>query len=445
MMTASAPGPASARHSSRRARRLIAIITAALLVVMIAAAAVLWPRAAPPGAAADIALPEDPAAQVDVEASDDAIWKRLNEAMADGDRAAFLAQAGDDGRAALARWWDNTRALGWDTGVFTPTWESETGDFATVVVGGRLPFAPDPARGSGHPDAGLVQVQGSYYSVSLSGEGGERRITDMRPSSKPEPWDEGSLYVQRREHVVLYGQADERALVDAEIHRAEAAAVRALQILDDIGGAAPVEGFVVAITGSDERIRRWQFGTGATWEMTVAAYARPMVRPPRSEPWIDARIATGSGHASGTTIVLGPRSAGDRDSTLVHEYAHALLAAAHPSLEASPPAAVTEGFARVVEWRGGLTEPGYTRSAVKRAVAQHGADAFSNERMRASDSWKAYAAAGSYYAFVADHGGSVWDVALAARADADGLVGYARAHPDLSIAAWQQWVAAQGG
>ena len=424
----------------RVAQRSILLIGALALVGMIAISAGLLLQPAPLADADDVGGPLERSSQPDAR---DEIWFGMNDALRGGDRAAFLSYAVGDAQDALAHWWDNTEQMGRTTAAITPKWASEDGAQATVILGAQLPFAPQTPRGSGDHDAGLTQIQGAYYSVELTGQGADRRISQITAASSPEPWDQGELHVQRRDNVVLFSQNDESALVDEQIDAAQRGAERALALLDELGGTSPVDGFVIAVTSDADRFRRWQFGEDEPWAMNVSAFARPMVRPDVAQRWLEADVAVGTMRTSGTVIVLGPRGLRNAERNLVHEYAHAMLNAAYPSLRASAPASVTEGFARYLEWYSGMTEPAFTEPAVRSAIANRGAEAFSTSQLRGEKSWIGYAAAGSYYAFVADTGGDVWELALDARSDADGLVGFARRHPQFSLTAWQGWIAQQ--
>lgn len=468
-MTQTAATPTGGRVPRRRsAARTTQIIIAAVgvfaLLLTGVYAAVSWPRPPQAGPVADLPARGMPWLPFDNQSPDDMLWQGVNDALIAKDREAFLSYASGEAVDQLAQWWDNTTAIGWDTAAMSPRWrDSEDDTKAQVVLGAQFGFAARPLRGSGDQDADLQLIQGLPYSVTLTplpertrsfdayNDDGSlkeqepvdaRKITSLVPAYSPNPWDEGALHVVRRDHVVLFAMADEAALADATADEAEASAVIALDTIRSLGGEVPQEGFVAAITDNAERLGRWQFGNGERWDLDIAGYARPTIRPIQIEPWLDARVATGP-DTSGTIITMGPLSATQRTQTFVHEFAHALHFTAAPGSVDEPPRAVMEGFARYVEWSAGLSEPRYTSDEVRQAVATRGAGSFDDESLTSEEGGIAYEAAGSYYAFAAEKGHSPWELALDARSGFAGLVGYSELHDDVSIPAWQQWLAAR--
>lgn len=458
--------PRSRRRSAARTTQFIIAGLGVFALVMTGLYAVVsWPRSPESGPVADLPARGMPWMPFDEQSPDDMLWLGVNDAMRNKDRDALLSFASGEAVDQLARWWDNTTAIGWDTAVMTPSWvDPEDETKAYVVLGAQFGFAAKPLRGSGNRDSDLQLVQGLTYIVTLSPLPEEqrsidkyynddgtlkeqepvaaRKITSLTPAYHPNPWDEGDLHVAKRDHVVLFGMADEAALVDATADEAERSAVTAIETVRSMGGEVPQEGFVSAITDDPDRVTRWQFGSSSPWDLDVAGFARPTLRPPSTEPWLDARIATGDA-TSGTIVVMGPLSADQRPETFVHEFAHALHNTGAPSSLDRPPRAVMEGFARYTEWQAGLSEPWYTDPEVRAAVAERGADAFDDESLTSANGSIAYEAAGSYYVFAAEKGYSPWEMALDAKRGFAGLVGYSELHDDISIPAWQQWLAAQ--
>jgi len=452
------------RSAARTTQVIIAAVGVFALLLTGLYAVVSWPRPPETGPVADLPARGMPWLPFDNQSADDMLWQGINDAMRAKDRDAFLSYASGEAVDQLAQWWDNTTEIGWDTATMTPRWrDSQDETKAQVVLGAQFAFAARPLRGSGNRDADLQLLQGLPYSVTLTptpergrsfdqyNDDGSleeqepveaRKITSLVPAYTPNPWDEGALHVVRRDHVVLFGMADEAALVEATADEAEASAVIALEAIRSLGGEVPQQGFVAAITDDAERFGRWEFGEGERWDFDIAGYARPTIRPVQVEPWLDARVATGT-DTSGTIVAMGPLSATQRRQTFVHEFAHALHFTAAPGGVDEPPRAVMEGFARFIEWDAGLSEPRYTSDAVRQAVADRGAGAFDDESLTSEGAGIAYQAAGSYYAFAAEKGYSPWGIALDARTGYAGLVGYSELHDDISIPAWQQWLAAQ--
>ena len=108
------------------------------------------------------------------------------------------------------------------------------------------------------------------------------------------------------------------------------------------------------------------------------------------------------------------------------------------------PVAVSEGFASWATAEALGTSPGYQLLPVRAAIAAHGAEAFSDAELRDGDAWIGYAAAESFYAFVAASGGDPWALAVAAENSAEALPTAAeRQNPAITTEAWIAWVAAQ--
>jgi hypothetical protein len=457
--------PKKPRNKAARGAQ-IAIASIGVLALLLAGAywAITWPRVPESGPAADVPAEYAPWTYgTSGGLETDVMWAEMNAALRAKDRDAFLSWATGDAVTQLGLWWDNTAMMGWDVAAISPLDVSVNDDGTQrVVLGAQYAFAAHPERGSGNVDADLDLIQGSQYTLtfeptedegssfdqynedgSLNEDATELpRITSMVPSNDPNPWDEGPVYVAKREHVVLVGMADESALVEATVDDAEAAAVTALDELREMGANLPQDGFVSVITNDDARFQRWLYGKGTPWEMDAAGFARPTDRPDAPASWLDPSIATGF-DTSGTFVVVGPGSAGGVQRTFVHEYAHALHFTAAPGAFTDPPAAVMEGFARYFEWSAGVAEPRFTEPRIKEAIAQGGADAFGDVALRSQDANTAYEAAGSYYAFAASKGASAWELAVNARSGYGGLVGYSELHEGMSIPEWQAWVAAQ--
>lgn len=158
--------------------------------------------------------------------------------------------------------------------------------------------------------------------------------------------------------------------------------------------------------------RRW-LGSGYD-ALDVAGFARPTTRPEFT--WgtnaVPPNVATGS-ETSGSLVSLGRKSAPIREAAFVHEFAHVLQETAAPlSVRGDWVTAGTEGSARYIEIAAGVADTYFTDSRVKERINSFGTDAFSNDRLREKEAWLAYEAAGSYYQFVADTGGSSWQLAL---------------------------------
>lgn len=377
----------------------------------------------------------------------DPAWSEINEAMRDGDRETFLSYA--DGYAAtqLEEWWDQSKELGWEYAYIQPM-QNEDGS-ETALVGLELPFTAAPVRSSGRSDAGQKLLHGTYYKIKTNGEGADFKIMSFTPEDAPNPWDVGPIYVQKRDHVVLFGLKTEQALVDANIDAAEDAAALALETATQLGADIPQEGFLSAITADPERFTDWAFGSAEPAVVKAAAVARPTSRPYSPTDLLEPSVATGRDN-SGGYVVMGPGSADQLMPTFVHEFSHLLHFTAVPDSGTFRSHAVLEGFARYMETASGSEQRNLVTPAVKQLVAEAGEDAMSDSRFDSDDAAAAYDAAGSYYQFVAESGGDPWALAVAAKRDDAGLavlgslpmVG-AKMDPAFSAENWVAWVQAQ--
>lgn len=432
---------------ARTAQLIISGVTAILLVAIGGIVLVGWPSDAD-GASADIPSGSSdawvPTADLEVDESRPAWLEALSAGLEDGDRAKFLSMSSGQGAEALARWWDGTERIGrtlsfadsYDT---MDSYEAEKPP-SYLMLGGQLRFASHPDRGSGTEDAGLQLTQNFAYELVLDGAGEDAKISGLTPKNSPMPWDDGEIYAVERDHVTVYGMADERALVDANADVAEEAAVLAFDTLERIGGEAPIDGFVVAFTDREDRFDRW---FGEDIEMNAAGFAGSTLRPNEYTDSLPPSVATGT-RSSGSLVALGPASTSNREQVLVHEFAHVIQESAVPyELMLPQSAAPTEGFARYFENAAGVGDPYFADPAVRASILSRGESAMSDELLVSADANAAYAVAGSFYQFVEDSGGSAWQLAL----DRDGGFSMdlrAKLQDDaFGEAEWQAWAAAQ--
>lgn len=445
--TERSPKSRRSRRGSILARTIIAASTAVVLALMGGVAIGTWPHPAPAGHAADIPLTGYPQPDwgwrpAGTHSSTDVAWANMNKAMRKHDRAGFLKYATGQARAQLALWWDNTTKIGWSTAYILP--EVDGGKVSGVFLGAELAFDAHSDRGTGGNDAGLRLTQGFQYKSKATGSGDSVRISSITPV-KAMPWDDGPIYVVKQPHVVLYGLESERALVDANAATAEQGAELALSAVKNMGGNVPMNGFVSGITDSQDNFYRWMFGpSGKQFDMDVAGYAAPALRPEFPSSLLAPDVATGAA-TGGSLELLGPLSASSRLSTFTHEFAHALLYAALPEDVSLPTArAVQEGFATYVQYVSHVF-PGNTllSAQAQASIAANGSDAFSDARLTSADAWTAYEAAGSYYEFIAAEGGSPWQLALDGQEGSLlGLDGR-NLNKAWSPSAWQAWAARQ--
>lgn len=425
------------------AKIVIAGATALALAAIGGATALAWPDT-PEGHFAEIPFDYGNSTQTAADYDSQsyaAQWEAdISEAMQNDDKEAFLSYASGAAKEKMSHWWDSTKAIGWDLGFASG---ADAGDgTAQLSLGVQLAFSSHPIRGSGSPDAGLALTQNFPYALTVEGEGDDLTITDWTPEF-PMPWDYGDIYVAKRDHVVLYGLAGEQALVDANVDLAEESAQLALATLEQIGGSAPVDGFVAAITDDAEGFNTWLGRSELDWTMDVAGFARSTQRPAYASETIPPGVATGSA-SSGSLVAMGPGSADQRKDTFVHEFAHVIHESAVPyDYFGYQDPAPSEGFARYFENAAGVGRGYFVYPQVKQSIADLGEGAMTEQALRNEEAWIAYDAAGSFYQYVADSGGSAWQLAL--NRD-NGFTMSLRAkeqNPEFSTEGWQAWVAAQ--
>lgn len=436
--------PLSSRSRRSPAKPIIATLTALVVLASGGWAVSQWPAIVASGPAADFASPDPQAPWMPDHVPDSAqhpqAWVSMNESLRDGDREAFLSYAEGEARTQLELWWDNTAKIGRATAYIVPTVGTDGGEGA--FLGAELAFSSRPLRGSGDLDAGYRLTQGFGYDITTTGDGDDLRLTAFEPWM-PMPWDEGPLHVAKRDHVVLYGMADESELVEATADTAEQGAVLAIETITDLGGSVPMSGFVSGITADQNRMDRWQFGDDVPeGDPHIAGYATATNRPFSRSDLFEPDIAVGD-RTSGVLVMMGPLSADQRLSTFTHEFAHGLHYAASPlSSYDEPPISVYEGFATYIELRTGLIDRDWLRDTRLRSlVARLGADALVDDAFAEEDAWLSYLAAGSYYLFLAENGGDPWRLAL----DGAGVAGRdlveITGDPAFGEEKWQAWIA----
>ncbi|KTR85610.1 hypothetical protein [Leucobacter chromiiresistens] len=433
---------------ARVAQLIIVGVTVLCLAGASAVAAVVWPRPYPAGEAAAVPIgdttplwiEEDYAAE---SSTYEQAWFDLNTALQTHDRELFLSYAEGDAQQQLALWWDNLSAIGWTTGFITPTTDEDGSQL--VNIGVDLGFPANEMRGSGTADAGLILTQGSYYRITTSGSDDALRITSFVPRDIIQPWDEGKIYVERRDHVVLFALEDERELVTRSIDEAEEAAATTLELATRMGGQVPQTGFTSGITASNERLQHWRYGNREQpeGEIDAAGFARSLYRPSQSSELIDPTIATGNA-TGGTTVILGPGADYDRRAVFIHEFAHAIHYTAAPSQSWGTSRAALEGFARYAEYASGASEF-VAYPELTSAVASLGVEVFTDDRLlQEATAGVAYDSAGSFYLFVAENGGDPWALAVDSVTEGRPIAEVAaEMSPALTAEKWQQWVAGQ--
>ncbi|MBK0420628.1 hypothetical protein JD292_00855 [Leucobacter sp. CSA2] len=376
-------------------------------------------------------------------------WKDLNEAMADGDREKFLSYAEPAAREGMARWWDGTKKVGWTLGFALPGARVDEKSNETVqqmTLGAQLAFSAHADRGSGLSASGLKLTQSYQYDVTYKvNEGDDLKIATFKPTADNwMPWDDGEIYVVKRPHVVLFGMASEKKLVDSTADVAEESAVIALDSLKKLGGTAPVKGFVAAITDDEKRFSRWYGPNQAAFD--VAGIATQTLKPGSEVLELDPEIATGDGN-SGMLVTMSPKSVNHRKETFVHEFGHVIHETAAPDEGAFSynSEQKVEGFARYFENVAGVGSGYFTDPRTAQNILEKGDGALSDEIFNSKDAGLFYDAAGSYYQFVADSGGNAWDIALKWNGSESLISLGTEQNKKFSVENWQAWVREQTG
>ena len=340
------------------------------------------------------------------------LYLELNEALAAGDRDAFLEHVSGDAAATMELYFDNMDALGWTKCAITSTdtenllTTPEDGVTVRSILGVDAGFTASAPRGSGDADAGLTFVQGFPYDVSVGMDGDEAVITDISAAGTTLPWLEEELYVVRTEHSVVAGYPAESALVDQVSAIAEPAAAWVLTNLDTADYPLPLAGFTVFASNEESDFSSW-FTTDALadWKMEIAGTAFPTFRPD-SMAGVDPLIATGSSTSTGV-VTVGPLAMDELGGTLAHEFVHVSHLVQVPSGFGDPPIATIEGWAKYMETlyvNGGNYPAGYARLAQSVAYADPSGAVPTDEQLRGADAAYYYELAASRYAYAAANG-----------------------------------------
>lgn len=176
------------------------------------------------GTAASVALVND---RLAVTAQEDAERRayveptvRMTEAMMGGDREAFVAFGANAAVAEhLGRFWDDTKAIGWEVGAVDNN--AFGADYlVSDSIEFSLPLGTDAQRVDRDGVAKKLTTGLGYY-VTWSDDG---QISTLEPLI-PMPWDtaEGS-HIERRDNVSVYGFADEAALIASSADEIQARA-----------------------------------------------------------------------------------------------------------------------------------------------------------------------------------------------------------------------------
>lgn len=374
----------------------------------------------------------------------DALYARLNTALADKDRELFFRSV--DGRAtkALDRWWRNMDRLGWSTGAISPAYADPravgTGraDVA-VVLGADLPFPQASAEGE-------TYTMGAFYRAVVDLSGAEPVIVDWKPQGS-RPWDEGPLRVVHGDGVVLATPADQAPPASTAASAATASAWVRTDHAEQSGRVPPVEGFVVFATEDERRWSRWVdggSGDAVMWDpLGVAPFG---YLPAAGTPGLADGLATGD-VPTGGVVLVGPEALAypkDLDILLAHEFAHVLQSVESPDRGALAPALTAEGWATYQEARylhdGTFPTAGPWRDVVRECHRETPRRVPLEKDFQGDDAGCAYVLGATVYAYAA--AGGLAPQAVADEASGRGVTPLAAAErlgTPLSEDGWFAW------
>ncbi|MDQ4213371.1 hypothetical protein [Microbacterium capsulatum] len=373
------------------------------------------------------------------------VTSRLTRAMNANDRTAFIGIGEGSSAEHLAAIWDETKKLGWTLGVAESN--SRTGPVQLAFNMGLGGFhAVSEARDGG---SGGELLATFLYAATIRGTGSHARVVAL-DAMYPMPWDRGErIAVARGEHVALFADEDEGALVDARLAEAEGAAEDVLARPEWAGSHARLDGFVAYVT-EDADDYAHAYGPGGA--DGTAGFCRTDVRPSQGSALIATGVATGDTLPGGALAFLGPGGLADGEGyVFAHEFAHYMQNTHDPapydrSGAGTDYIAVSEGYAEsVAAQHVGYAAELFTTGDVRDAVLNGDiADVLAEHSFTDKDlSAMAYLTAGSYFYFLDQHQA---DYRMLLAADGTGPFAQqvvATMRPGLRIEDWKAWVAAQ--
>lgn len=376
------------------------------------------------------------------------IYSAMTLAMLEGDREAFIEWGEGEAQDQLARIWDETKKIGWTVGAvdsvisdeelnepseFDPKRPRPNGLYLAFDLGFPQQRFPDGAEaGCADAVAGCgILTQVFEYDVTVDGGDGSsnsHRITELSPRT-PMPWDDANgVHAVRSDNAVLFGYADERERIDQVAGDVQTAAAGVLQTEVATSGFSDVPGFPVFISDDSERYRNAIYGVGEhrtevdrEWEEAGIAriFPAPFVGNEASDLAEERGMFSGVTGQGGVLPALNGGKLGDGAlRTAAHEFAHALEMVtfehygSSDSFTSASGSFGSEGYARYVEDVVASPHDGArvtldpevraTIAATPNSGLQDllGTDAFQN----GATAERAYAAAGNYFAFMAENG-----------------------------------------
>lgn len=302
-----------------------------------------------------------PASQGPMLVDTSTLFSSLSHDIQDKDRAAFLKLVAPAARPAVAMWWDNLAAIGFDNGAIGP----ENGAFLRADSAGNVTLT---VRAGTHSpldpmDESKAMVPAETYRVGVHFASGAAtgEIISWKPLGNA-PWDSGTrLYVRKGQRVVVAGYQNDAALVRQTVPLAEAAADYDIRLFNAINSndLEGVRGFVVFVSGNAQVRERW-FRTGPQpkgWSGDgFGGLTFPMPGMDGLTDIIGHGIQ-GSAVGGGRVVIVPYSQLGEtpaaETSVLVHEFVHVILAPSNTGLYAdgqdAVPAWTAEGIAVAIE------------------------------------------------------------------------------------------------
>ena len=380
--------------------------------------------------------------------------RSLNEALAGADRERFFELVGPGAVDGLRLWWDNMAALGMsgaglsvESGTLDGLGPGGSADL-TIRLGAVTLGTPRAGADSDYAQAGQYLVAAARYEITVSvSASGAGRISGWRPTDPVKPWDEGPLAAVQTEHVLVAAAAGEADLLEEFAGAAEEpAAWVADHYAAEAGG--PIDRFTVFLTADAERAGAW-FDTEDR-NAELAGFTIPLLRP-GAAPGLDPQIATDEQTPWGSTVVtIGPSGLETVEgfrSLVAHELTHAVDFAWLP-VPQDRSRVISEGWAEYRQelWDSGgeFAPPGSWRAQQIQECLASGWDYPADADFDAggADIFCAYALSASVYAYAAELGLDLFELARQARSSGQPLteVSEQLEGPDLAQTGWDDWV-----
>lgn len=393
------------------------------------------------------------------------IYDELAAAMVRNDREAFVSWGEGQGETQLARLWDETKRIGWSTGWI----EGRAGDVVKAAPDAPVEITDDPSMrfvvSLGFDNERFEEYGGGLlwqsfeYDLDVTGEYGDARITALTPRA-PMPWDDADgVAVARAENVVLFGYADEAALLDAHIADAQVAAESLLASRLGSRPEADIEGFVGFLTGDRDRWADGLFDPGDD-PNPVLIDSRAAMKSYSNAPYVpeDAPDQPGLAQDGGSVAFFSDKAVGDGMlRTMAHEFAHSLHHAYAPDTAYSllgadaevGISAVSEGYAvlaadMIAGERDGLIES--LQPEVLAAVRDGDIARITDQRAYSSpeESELAYRVAGAYFFYAVDQRADIAELLLEKSYTVTPFwMWIEKPRAGLTTSGWREWAAEQ--